>query len=105
MITIASAACKHPFTDRIVTGESHYHAWVRMFPDRTIHQIAVLTNFDHNPCLEGFCTNGGTFVSRQEALRIAAEARQVNLRGGMLWRNDRGDAILQSEATIYLPAA
>jgi len=77
---------------------------MKMFPGWTVAEIAAFARFDSEPGLEGFVTNEGRFVSRQEALLIAVAARQANLRGGMLWRNDEGEAILISEATTYQAA-
>ena len=105
MLTIINAACKHPYTGKIVAGSSHYDAWMKMFPDWSIIDIAAYTRFDRDTSLEGFVTSDGGFVSRREALLIALAAKQVNVRGGMLCRSDANEAILISEATTYHPAA
>lgn len=105
MVTILHAACRHPQTGAIVTGTSHADAWIKMFPGWSIEQIAAFTKFDLNTALEGFVTSEGSYVSRAAALLIALAARQANISGGMLCRDDKGAAILISEATTYQPAA
>ena len=104
MISIVNAACKHPVTGAIVAEPTHAEAWMKMFPDWSIEEIAAYTKFDVDTSLEGFISSEGAFVSRQEALLIALAARQANVSGG-LWRDDAGEVILISEATTYQPAA
>lgn len=66
--TISSAALE--YEGQLFTARSHAEAWPLL--------VEAKPDFDDNLIHDGFITNTGRFISREEALVVAKKAKQVS---------------------------
>lgn len=68
MVKIVCAACKNIHRGEIILGVRHF--------DKIMHDQIKMANLGRD-WIQGFVDNKGNFLTREEALKVATEAKQL----------------------------